>query len=183
MHFSAALPRISFFVLLSAALWAGETAQAKLRTEYTSLETKNCKALKSGAEDSYAGRCKGVAGYQLELLEGDLRQSLNIINPAKKKTELNLWHSVSGGFSTIGDKAEWRLENDGKKDIPRALIVRFNASENPEDSTKITSYLVVIKITAGEICVTDIVKPKAKQNEEARSLSDTAAHRPCKKSE
>ena len=179
MYYAAFLTWAALCLVVFSPVAAKDRVSEPLKTVYTSLETKNCKAQKSGGDDGYFGRCKGVGGYQLELLEGDLRQTINVIDPKKKKTELNLWHSVSSGFSTIGDKAEWRVSGEGKAEIPRALIVRFNASENPEDSTKITSYLVVIKISAAETCVTDIIKPKKKQNEEARELSNTATSRAC----
>jgi hypothetical protein len=98
---------------------------------------------------SYRGICPGVAGYRLEVTEGDLRQTLNVITPNKKKYELDL-SNVSGAFSNLGPRAEWRM--NGK--VPAALIFRFNANENPEDPSKVTSYLIVAKITKNEICVT-----------------------------
>ncbi len=100
--------------------------------------------------------------------------------PNKKKYELNLWTVVSSSFSSIGEKAEWRVTKKNNKDVPLALIVRFNASENPEDSSKITSYLVVSKITDKQICVTDVVKPGSDANEKARQLADAVADKPCR---
>jgi hypothetical protein len=74
------------------------------------------------------GECPGVGGYKLHLLEGDLRQSINVIDPDRRKTELTL-SNVSGGFSSIGPTAEWRM--NGK--TPVALIISFSVSENPEE--------------------------------------------------
>lgn len=65
--------------------------------------------------------------------------------------------------------------------MPKALIVRVNASENPEKPNVKTSYLAVAKITPQEICVTDKVAPGPKMNEEARMAADSAAARPCRK--
>ena len=59
------------------------------------------------------------------------------------------------------------------------LIIRYNASENPEKPEKTTSYLVVTKITKDTACITDIVKPSKDQNETARKLADEAANKPC----
>jgi hypothetical protein len=63
---------------------------------------------------------------------------------------------------------------------PIALIVRVNASEDPVDSSRITSYLAVAKITPTEICVTDRIDPAADGNEAARRAADAAASRPCR---
>jgi hypothetical protein len=65
------------------------------------------------------------------------------------------------------------------KQVPIALIVRFNASENPEDSTKVTSYLVVAKITPQKICAVEKIAPGATQNEDARRAADASADKPC----
>lgn len=142
---------------------------------YTGLTDKDCKASSVPVEDGYSGVCPGVAGYALELLEGDLRHTVNVISPDKKKHELELWSNVSNGFSSLGVKAEWRMK--GK--VPVALIMRFNASENPEDASQITSYLVVVKISKSDICIVDILKPSKTQNADARKLADNPAKRVC----
>lgn len=152
-------------------------ATAQNKSVYTSTDTKDCKTIEQSDADAgwYRGECKGVGGYQLELTEGDIRQTINIISPTKKKFELN-FGSVSGGFSSVGAKAEWRV----KGTAPTALIIRFNVSENPEDSSKTTSYLIVSKITKTSACITDVVKPSKTQNAEAQKLADAASTKPCK---
>ncbi|HTH37893.1 MAG TPA: hypothetical protein VL572_08000 [Pyrinomonadaceae bacterium] len=152
------------------------TVRAQITSVYTDLTNKKCRTLKTFPDEggSYLGECPGVSGYKLQLLEGDLRQSINVIDPKRKKTELNLWN-VSGGFSSLGEQAEWRM----KGRTPVALIVRFNVSEVPEDSSRITSYLVVIKITKDAICVTEALKPTRSHNYEARRAADKSALRPC----
>ena len=67
--------------------------------------------------------------------------------------------------------------------VPVALIVRYNASENPEDSNKTTSYLAVAKITAEEICVTDKISPGASANEDAQRAADAATTKACLKTQ
>lgn len=153
-----------------------ETSSSPNKSTYTSLETAKCKTTESNDEEggSYIGECPGVGGFKLELTEGDLRQTINVIAPNKKKFELD-FSRVSGAFSTVGEKAEWRL----KDDKPFALIVRFNASD-AEDSTKNTSYLIVSKISESSACITDVVKPGAGQNEEAQKLADAASTKSCK---
>jgi len=155
---------------------------AKVESVYTKLDTKSCKTLESSVEEAgwYRGECKGIGGYKLQLTEGDIRQSIDVIAPNKKKYELDFSGNVSSAFSYVGAKAEWRVTRKGKTIIPIALIVRFDASENPEDSTKTSSYLVVSKITKNQICVTAVIKPSATANEEARKLADVSASKSCK---
>ena len=170
----------SVSIILLAAV--GAFAQkSKIQSVYTTLKTDSCKTLESETEGTgwYRGECPGIGGYKLHVTEGDIRQSIDVIASNKNKYELDLIGHVSSGFSTVGEKAEWRVTGKGKKQTPIALIVRFNASENSEDSTIITSYLIVSKITKNQICITNIVKPGAKQNEAARKYADSSAAAPC----
>ena len=143
---------------------------------YTSLEQKRCRTIKSANSD-YEGRCRGVGGYALLVSEGDLRQNVTVITPQGAKHSLDLWDVISGGFSSVGPKAEWRMS----KQTPVALIVRYNASEDPEQPNKLTSYLAVAKITATEVCVTDKISPGPTANEDAHRAADSATTKPCLK--
>jgi len=60
-------------------------AFSQTKSIYTGLAEKDCKASGIVVEDGYSGICPGVAGYTLELLEGDLRQTVNVIAPDKTK--------------------------------------------------------------------------------------------------
>ena len=155
------------------------SAMAQIKSVYTSTKTSACRTISSNPDEagSYEGECTGVGGYKVRLLEGDIRQTLNIITPAKKKFELNFW-GFYGSFSYIGEKIEWRT----KGGVPVALIARFNVAD-PENEKKSKSYLMVSKIGKKSSCVTDIVPPAAKQNETARTLADAAASKPCKSTE
>lgn len=143
---------------------------------YSDISGETCRTIELDEEHASSHlRCPGVAGYQLDLFDSDVRMSVDVVSPDGKSHPLDFWQVITWGFSTLGDKAEWRLV-DGK---PRALIVRVNASENGEDASKITSYLAVAKITAEEICVVAKVPPSAKANEEARKAADVAPAAPC----
>ena len=113
--------------------------------------------------------------------EGDLRQNLIVITPKGAKHSLELWDVVSGGFSSVGPKAEWRMAMQDGKLSPVALIVRYNASEDPYQPKKMTSYLAVAKITPDEICVTEKISPGPKANDDARRAADAAPAKPCLK--
>jgi hypothetical protein len=108
-------------------------------------------------------------------MEGDVRMSIDVITPDGTAHELNYWSVITSGFSSLGPRAEWRMRG-GR---PIALIVRVNASENPENASQLTSYLAVAKITPREICVTDRIAPAPNANEAARTAADSSAGRPC----
>jgi hypothetical protein len=171
MRFALALLAALLFVL-----HLSNPTTAQITSKYSSLSTKACRELKVADDEGteYQGECPGVAGYKLRLLEGDLRQSVDVITPLKKTHPLAFWN-IFGGFSFVGDQAEWRM----KGRMPIALIVRLNVSEDPENTDRRTSYLVVTKITKDEICVTDLLKPTRSHNFEARRAADSSANRPC----
>lgn len=170
--------RLSIATIVAALFVSGPISLAQNRSLYTPLDTKQCRTIKTettGAGD-YEGHCRGVAGYSLVLLEGDLRQNVIVITPKGAKHSLDMWDVVSGGFSYVGPKAEWRMNKS-----PVALILRYTASEDPEHPNRKTSYLVVAKITPNEICVTDKISAGPKANDAARRAADTATTKPCLK--
>ncbi len=170
--------KIGVFILLLMAA----TAMAQTNSSvYTPLAEKQCRTIKSPDPQTgdYEGRCRGAAGYTLIVTEGDLRQNVIVVTPKGAKHPLELWDVISGGFSSVGPKAEWRMAKENGKLTPVALIIRYNANEDPESPNKQSSYLAVTKITPSEICITDKILPSANANEEARRAADAAATKPC----
>jgi hypothetical protein len=161
---------------MALTLGLAGTAVSQMKSVYTSTRTSDCKARKVSNDEGgdYIGRCRGVGGYTVELIEGDLRQTLNIINPAGKMSRLDL-NLFYGSFSYIGEKLEWRT----KKGVPVALISRYYVAD-PEGGNKAKSLLFVSKISPAKSCVVDIVEGMAGQNEKARELADAAADKPCR---
>lgn len=172
------MPTRRIFVLTAVILFAlALTASAdSVSSVYSSLY--KCKLVKTGRDFSTSA-CKGVGGYNLRLEYDDARESITVISPNGQKHPLDLWSVISNGFSSVGQKAEWRVTRKNGRLVPVALIVRFNASTDPEDSKKITSYLAVAKITPQQICVTDKIEPGATANEDARRAADASADKPC----
>lgn len=168
-------------LLLASVAVAAQSNQSV----YTSVETKQCRTIKSTSEEagSYEGRCRGVAGYSLIVEEGDLRTNVKVVTPKGQQHSLELWSVVSGGFSSLGPKAEWRVTRRAGKLVPVGLIIRYNASENPSEPNKITSYLVVAKISSDGVCVTEKFLPGANANADARRAADNAASKNCLKSQ
>lgn len=153
---------------------------------YTDLSERVCKNVKPGPDEEgiiYKGECPGFGGYKVVNLSTDHTQALDIIDPAGKKHDVDF----RGALGTVadvflGDQIEWRTKEKGKDTKPHAFIIRVNVQKEPGNYDKQDSNLAVAKITSETICVTDIVPPSQKdQNDKARELSDTAASRPCKK--
>src|SRR5215510_6770442 len=181
-HGGPPLQRSAAWLVILLACVTMAAAQTN-RSVYTSLGQKQCRVIKSAKteNDDFSARCPGTAGYKLILSEGDLRQNITVVTPKGAEHSLELWSVVSGGFSAVGPKAEWRLATQNGKPAPVALIIRYNASEDAESPNKNTSYLAVAKITATEICVTDKISPGPKANEDARRAADSATTKPCLK--
>ena len=143
---------------------------------YTSLAEADCRVIEVDEEaGGSTSRCPGVAGHALKVMEGDLRMSIDVVTPDGKEHPLNYWSVITGNFSYLGPRAEWRMRGDR----PVALIVRVNASEDPENADRSTSYLAVAKLTPREICVTDRIAPSADANVAARAAADRSVSRPC----
>lgn len=162
--------------------WAAAPAAPAARVDsvYTDLAPARCKTIETSKEAaSSVQRCPGVAGYALLVEDNDLRQSVTVVTPDGKRHPLNYWQVVTTAFSSVGERAEWRVVREGKRLRPVALIVRVNASENAGSPEQKTSYLAVAKITAGAVCVTDKVKGGPSANEEARRAADASAAKPC----
>lgn len=166
-------------LVLSFVLAFSTVALAQNKSIYTSLAAKKCKTLDvdRGMPGNYSTRCAGVAGYQLDVYLDDERNSVGVVLPSKQVIGLDLWNHF-GGFSELGETAEWRMK--GKQLV--ALIVRLKVSDRGEGKPP-TSYLIVSKINDTDACVTDIVKPGKNQNATAQRLADGALTRPCKKTE
>lgn len=161
----------------SASAPMPDSAGQQITSVYTPLDEASCRVTDFDEESqSSTSRCPGTAGHVLNVHDGDARASIDIVTPDGRVHELNYWHVVTGAFSSVGPRAEWRMRG-GR---PIALIVRVNASENPEDSSIITSYLAIAKITADQVCVTDRIAPSPDANEAARRAADASAARPCR---
>ena len=172
------IKKLSFVIFIVIACAVTVAAQA-LQSVYTDF--KSCKTIER--DDASAGyeldQCEGVGGYKLLLESGDDRQNITVVKPDGSKHDLLFGQIGGGGFSGVGEKAEWRVKRQNGHLVPVALIVRFNVSTDPSDSTKITSYLTITKITPQEVCRVGEIEPSPAANEEARRAADNAAAKPC----
>jgi hypothetical protein len=155
------------------------------RSAFSSLH--ECKIAKRGqAVDDLTRQCGGVLGYSLLLQESDARASIDVKTPSGKIYPLEYWNVISNDFSAVGKQAEWRVSIANGKSVPVALIVPFDldqiTEENREQGTeshKAAHYLVVAKISADEVCVTDKFQTDANAPARAREAADSSRSRPC----
>lgn len=173
---------VAVLFILMFAFTHSNQAQAKLESVYSDLSESKCKTLEVDKETgSSTQRCLGIAGYKLLVLDDDARQSITVVTPDGKNHPLDFWQVITGAFSSVGNKAEWRVTRSRGKVSPVALIVRVNASEDVEHPNRLTSYLAVVKVTPEEICVTHKIPPGAKANETARRAADSSGTAACLK--
>ena len=153
---------------------------ATARSEYSSLAPADCKLT---ARDKEAGgtthRCPGVANYVLDMRDSDARMSLDVIADGGQAQSLDFWSVASGAFSQLGPRAEWRYPAEAKQ--LNALIVRYDAFEQPEQPERPTSYLLVVKLAATGSCLVAKLPPGPGQNDAARAAADKAQSSSCLK--
>ncbi|MBA3805104.1 MAG: hypothetical protein H0X14_05255 [Acidobacteria bacterium] len=155
-------------------------SSGSLTSIYTDIAGSSCRTIFTHRESGATTQsCAGVAGYKLEVEDDDARMSITVVAPNGKKSELSYWGVITSSFSSLGNKAEWRVRKVKGKNVPVALIVRVNANEDSSNPEKLTSYLAVAKITPSRTCVTERIGPSAKANEEARRAADRAADKQC----
>jgi hypothetical protein len=141
---------------------------------FTDLTVEKCRIVEENKEEGpyWLRRCPGHAGWQLEWSDSDLRQGIDLISPAGRKTELRLSDLVAkGAFNSLGQKIEWRGDNPG---APEALIVRMNVANGADPRLADISRLAVVRLTETP-CLVAVVEPGARQNERAREFADGAS--------
>lgn len=156
--------------------------QEKVESIYTDLASAKCKTLKTDQETRASTQsCPGIAHYRLLVHDDDARQSVTVVSPDGKEHDLDFWDVVTHGFSSVGQKAEWRVVRSKRKLAPIALIVRVNANEDAANPNRITSYLTVTKLTPEKICVTHKISAGVNANTQARRAGDEARTAACLK--
>lgn len=159
-----------------------DSVPQEIRSVRTTLKAEECTTISVDEEGggSSTQRCPGTAGYTLMALDGDARASITVITPAGTEQPLEFWTSVTGGFSSLGEEAEWRVRGEGASAVPVAVIVELRANEHPDDPERLTIYRVVAKLTPAETCVTHKLSGET-PDAEVRRLADASAGQPCLK--
>jgi hypothetical protein len=151
------------------------TAASTIKSKYVSLKEDNCKVIDSNeGEDFSTSLCgKPVDGWSVIIDYGDARDSITL-RRGRVDTSLKFYATVSGAFSFVGDKFEFRLKN-GKA---IGTIVRFTYDTTSESPDQKTSTLVVSRLSP-KPCVIAVVMPGPTQNATAQQLADSSAGKPC----
>lgn len=151
--------------------------QPATRSVYSSLDVRQCRLVGANEETgSTLHQCRGVAGYAIQVAEDDARMSVNVVAPGGGLHRLEFWSVAGPGFSTLGPRAEWRVRGEGARARPVALIVRLEVSG---ENDRVTSNLVVSRVSPRMSCVTEVIRPVPNANELARRAADRAPARPC----
>ena len=125
-------------VIVASALALLESHAAAATSLYTDLYGKACKTLETDKGSGAATRlCKGVGGYSLMVHEANAQTSIDIVTPASAVYPLEFWEVVTPGLSSVGRKAEWRMENRGGKLVPTALLVRLDTASEETSGPRI----------------------------------------------
>ena len=114
---------LSLFSLMT--LPPARAASASGVSAYSSLHGKACQTIDTSAHGA-TRLCRGVAGYALVVYDNDDRSSVDIVAPDNSLYPLSYWDVVTPGYSTVGQKAEWRMETRKGKRVPTALLVRLS---------------------------------------------------------
>jgi len=176
------MKKIITFIILFFLSTLGVGAEEKVisinTSSYTSINQKDCVTLDSDNIGSVQ-ECESFLDIGVKVIEGDIRQSI-ILTRNEKEYDLDFWSTVSPNFSSLGLNVEWRHE-EGKPEKLKGMIVRFEVSDDYESINKVSSYLVISKITKDEICVVTKVFPQKEQHEIAREILDFTEELPCLK--
>jgi hypothetical protein len=136
---------------------------------YTSLA--ECEVVRDEREEMpfVETLCPGPAGWTLRVTDSDARQNVIVVAPGGREASLELSRIGGGGFSSLGEAAEWRGPA-GPDFAPDSLIVRYRVAEKAPPEPE-TAYLLAIDLTPRP-CVVARVAPGPAQNEVARARAD-----------
>ena len=139
---------------------------------YTDIKPQRCRMLDSHSEGA-TWACNGAAGYKL-IHASDFVSEITLVSPRGTQMPLSLGEKLQPGWSSVGNKAEWRM----RQGRPVALIVRYDIGE--EGESRRISYLVVARIEANNACMVGKVPPGRNQNVLARQMADAAQNMSCR---
>jgi hypothetical protein len=161
-------------LLLSTFCYANNTFESS----YTSITAQDCTLQDSNPVLEYASQnCKSFSDeIDVKVIEEEARQTVEF-SRGSQDYPLNLQPL---GFSKLGPKIEWRYKKGRPNNIV-GMIVRLNVSEQAGGIGKVTSYLIVSKVTPSEICVIGKIPPLSggQQNKQARLIAERSAQMPC----
>ena len=161
-----------FAALIVLCLSATAASADEITSVYSDLDLKKCKALELYADEGEGGvwECKGIEGFDVLYLEGDLRGYVAFGPEARSQCTSA---QTFGAFNSPGPKIEWRMEN-GK---PIATILRWFTDNGSGEANAKQNWLAVTKLNGKDACRTALIDTKYPDaNTLARAKADGKAH-------
>lgn len=147
-----------------------------LESAFSPLGDSECHLV---SEDQETGasrtRCPGIRGFSVLVLYDDQRMSATLVDDKGQEHRLDYWNTVTGSFSSLGNRAEWRLSQGGTTSRPVAFIVEVKESTSNGEQSR----WAVTKITDAETCVVARIVSEPGALQSARKLADTSSRLPC----
>ena len=162
-----------------------ESATPQIETIKTELDRKNCELLDKKPSNElfdFIIRCKGPGGFDLIYRKGLIKTTLGLIPPGKNEIPLKLWDKIKApSHPGVYNLINWRVEKKAGKTKPIALIINAGADEGSYHTrNSYRSFLVIVKLSKTDSCITDFVSGKLKNSEKlALKLADESATKPC----
>jgi hypothetical protein len=147
------------YLTILAFLVAGSSIAfaEQITSVYSDFDLKKCKTLElyNGADEGEGGvwECKGIKGFDVLYLEGDLRGYIAFGPEARSQCTSA---QTFGAFNSPGPRIEWRMEN-GK---PIATILRWLTDNGSGEEGAKQNWLVVTKINGKDACRTALIDTK-----------------------
>jgi hypothetical protein len=163
-----------FAALIVLCLSATAASAGEITSVYSDLDLKACKALElyNGQDNGEGGvwECKGIEGFDVLYLEGDLRGYVAFGPEARSQCTSA---QTFGAFNSPGPKIEWRMEN-GK---PIATILRWFTDNGSGEANAKQNWLAVTKLNGRDACRVALIDTKYPDaNSIARAKADGKAH-------
>ena len=161
---------------LAPALGHAPAAANPVKSLYTTVELRKCKRV-NRHRDGGAWLCNGLAGLQVYVAEGDLRQFLSVgSDPQKRRAATQTLGAFNSIFERGSNRAtiEWRFNRRGERQVPYAVIVRFHTSQEGRRG----DVLVVSKVSPTETCHVAYIDALA--NSDAITLARLVADKQAK---
>ncbi len=168
MFFAAGL----FTCLAAGAVFAAPSSV------YSDVDLENCpQGQDFGDDPAYEAICPGPDGWELRVMEGDLRFW---VEPRRAGTQTEVHFQSLIPFNSINAKAEWRGELKDGVFTPYAMILRYFTDTSVTEETGTGNILVVTKVPAeagDRSCHVAHVNARKvpNANEVAAELADTLA--------
>lgn len=165
--------RVWSLIPLTLALWGCGTSTRQ--SVFTDLQGAACKEEvdRTDPNETRFWDCPGPNGYSLRVRQVESgRQSVDLVAPTGKVMPLSIQDKVTRSMTSLGPKAEWRLD----RDVPVGLLIRVEAREDVLNPEKITRTIwAAANVRPDAACITQT----STEESQGRNAADNAEKMPC----